>query len=256
MKVLRILVLADDREEAEQLTRLLTQMGYETAVHISGSSDGLLPFLQKIPDLVILDVDQDAIANWVRGIPSARLQESVRFPMIFISSFQSVDPQKLNAPPAVAHFLAKPYSKKQLRNSLERVVYAYSWGNDTTGNSPGLDLRKGSLPKHYFFLKQQDRYLRQNIADIYWIKADNNRIIIHSGKEEIRYGVSLKKFCLQIVHPDLLRIHKSYLVNIQRIFAFEEGLAYLSDGTPFGKRIPIGDRYKKAFLDRFTRLRT
>ncbi|MEM9917843.1 MAG: LytTR family transcriptional regulator DNA-binding domain-containing protein [Bacteroidota bacterium] len=259
MKSLRILLVADDLKEANKLSELLTDMGHRVSTLISSVSVELLYFAQSLPDLIILDID--LVKNKQNRAELAdAIEQMKRIPLICLTAFPynaAIEPESVTAS---IPYLLKPYDHQQLKKALERTISDFRSSHILVSkraepNQPFQGF-KSNPKKDYFFLKQKDRYVKLKIVDIKWVKAANNDIWIHTAGQPMKYGISLKKFCLQIIHPDLLRIHKSYLVNLQHIDAFGDGLVYIPDGSPIGKRIPIGEQYKSTFLSRITKLKT
>jgi len=56
----------------------------------------------------------------------------------------------------------------------------------------------------------------------------------------------MNKFFGQISYPDLMRIHKSFAINIRYVDSFNSNRVFLKT-EKLNKEIPIGSTYKKAF---------
>lgn len=86
----------------------------------------------------------------------------------------------------------------------------------------------------YFFAKKGTKYHKINISDILWIEALENYVIIHTIKDKYTVFSSMKNI-EQKLSPDLfLKIHRSYIVNLDKIEGYEEGFVQIG-----GKTIPV-----------------
>jgi DNA-binding LytR/AlgR family response regulator len=98
----------------------------------------------------------------------------------------------------------------------------------------------------YIFIKQNYQFVKVKITDILYVESDNNyvRIITSGGLYVLR--VSLNQLLEKIIFQQLVRIHRSYAVNIHAVKSFTEQDVLVGD-----KELPIGKNYKETFLKRF-----
>lgn len=82
--------------------------------------------------------------------------------------------------------------------------------------------------------------------DIMYIEAALNYIKIFTPKQtEITY-LGLKELEKQLMmHPDFIRISKSYLISVNYLKKVEGNIAFMSDGQGHA----IGEKYRPAFMD-------
>lgn len=94
-------------------------------------------------------------------------------------------------------------------------------------------------------IKQNDSTFNLSIADIVWIEADNNAVIIHTRtKKFVEYG-RLKDWENRLASHGLIRVHKSYIINTQYIERYQskpsgDGTAYLASG----EKIKVSRNFK------------
>ncbi len=89
-----------------------------------------------------------------------------------------------------------------------------------------------------FTTEKGDLYIREN--EILYLESEGNYSYVHTQKEKIFVCESLKK-CEEIVaNRDCIRIHKSYLVNMQEIKDVSVTQVTMKNGTS----IPIGRTYR------------
>lgn len=101
-----------------------------------------------------------------------------------------------------------------------------------------------SNTKDCIFVKSEYRLVRIMIADIKYIESSNEYIQIHLlNKETITTLIRLKVIEEQLPQEKFMRIHRSFIVNLDQVKVIERG-RIIFDHTIY---IPIGDQYKEKF---------
>ena len=86
----------------------------------------------------------------------------------------------------------------------------------------------------YIFLRKGNAFQRVAVNDIVMLKADRNYTTIYTHTDEYIYSIVLKQMEKRLPHKHFIRVHRSYLVNMQAITGFEGNMLYI--GT---QRIPV-----------------
>jgi two-component system, LytTR family, response regulator len=137
----------------------------------------------------------------------------------------------------VTDYLLKPFSFERFLQAVNRVMEYYSQkleGQKTISDNDA-----------FIFVKTEYRLERIDINDILYIEGmkDYLRIICTSKKimtlqsfYKIEESLPANKFC---------RVHKSYIVAIDKIKSVERGVILIAD-----KRIPVSNTYKESFFSK------
>ena len=97
-----------------------------------------------------------------------------------------------------------------------------------------------------FFVKKDSRFVKVNFQDILWIEALDNYVIIKTvSKEQFILHSSMKDIEVKLPQPGFARVHRSYIVQLEKIAALEENACIID-----GNRIPIGKSYKDNLMNR------
>lgn len=97
-----------------------------------------------------------------------------------------------------------------------------------------------------FFVKKDSRFVKVNFQDILWIEALDNYVIIKtSSKEQFILHSSMKDIESKLPQLNFARVHRSYIVQLEKINALEENACIID-----GNRIPIGKSYKDNLMSR------
>ena len=75
------------------------------------------------------------------------------------------------------------------------------------------------------------------------VEAMQNYVAVYTFKEKIISLQNIKKFEEQLPKRLFIRVHKSYLVALNKIDSIERSRIYIREAV-----IPIGDLYREAFF--------
>lgn len=135
----------------------------------------------------------------------------------------------------VTDYLLKPISYERFLKSVERIRDKKL--AKTTENLPTPE-----PAKDFFFVKSGGKKIRINFDEILFIEGLRNYINIKTEKEEIIVLGNLKSM-ENSLPKNFLRIHKSYIVNLEKISAIDGNR--LSVGK---NQISVGEGYRAEFL--------
>jgi len=96
----------------------------------------------------------------------------------------------------------------------------------------------------YFFVKTEFRLEKVNFADILYIEGMGDYLRIVTPNKRLMTLQNFKKMEEMLPANKFYRVHKSYIVALDKIENIEKNRIKISD-----KLIPISDTYKKPFFD-------
>ena len=131
----------------------------------------------------------------------------------------------------VTDYLLKPYSFERFLKAVNKVQ------TEMASNPPAQP-----LPKDYIFLKTEYRMVRINICDILYIEGKGAYLHVITDTTRIMTLLSFKEIESLLPAKQFIRIHKSYLIAINKIDNIERNVVKIAN-----MRIPIGKSYLKDF---------
>lgn len=137
----------------------------------------------------------------------------------------------------VVDYLLKPFSFQRFVKAVSKVPVKEGI------NSP----EKNSSIRKEIFIKSGYEHIKLSVDQILYIKSDADYTEIflsdkkHLSAEPLRYWLEV------LDKEQFIRIHKSYIINTQKIEKIASNQVYLSNDII----IPIGRAYKEAFTNRF-----
>jgi DNA-binding LytR/AlgR family response regulator len=140
----------------------------------------------------------------------------------------------------VIDFLLKPITAARFAKALVRAREWYR-----------RESEHPTLHGH-FFIRRERTYERVSYDDVFWIKAEGDYSRMNTRQGELMIPHRLKTIEEQLYSSPLLRIHRSYMVNVNYIQQYDEEMIVVSSWSKQQqtkgqqKLIPIGEKYRPA----------
>lgn len=135
---------------------------------------------------------------------------------------------------SVDDYLLKPIFFDRFLKAVNKV-YDKIINRINSGSSKNLD---------YFFVKSELKYQKIFYGDILYIEAMGDYLKIVTNNEKILTLQNLKRLEKLLPQNRFMRVHKSYIVAIDKIYNIEKNTIKINNF-----KIPISETYKKQFFD-------
>lgn len=184
-----------------------------------------LAYLQKNKtDLILLDIQMDGISGiklLEEHNPECQVIMTTAYHEFAIKGFE------LN----VTDYLLKPFTFERFQQAVEKAVQN--------------DLRKVLVPgKDYFFVKTEYRLEKISFADLFYIEGMRDYRKIYTTGKPVMTLQTFRDLETEIPSRVLCRVHKSFMVAIDKIEAIEKNEIRIRE-----RMIPISDTYRDAFYN-------
>ncbi|XOV90851.1 MAG: LytR/AlgR family response regulator transcription factor [Bacteroidota bacterium] len=133
----------------------------------------------------------------------------------------------------VTDFLVKPVEFPRLMKAVERAKKM--GGKTTVGGS-----KIGEI-----YVKVDGRFVRLALEDILYIESLGDYVTFKTDTEKFIVHSTLKNIDEKIHHPDFLKVHRSYIVNLSKVVDIEDTNLVIKD-----KIIPISRAHKPVLMSR------
>lgn len=140
---------------------------------------------------------------------------------------------------SVTDYLLKPFSFERFVKAVGKVEIESSAISKQTESPNTIQ-----LPDE-IFVKSGHDHLRIKISDIYYITSDSDYTELHTSDKKYLTSKSLRHWEEFLESASFLRIHKSYIVNANRIHKISGGQVVLENH----QSLPIGRAYKSDLND-------
>ncbi|OKS86871.1 LytR/AlgR family response regulator transcription factor [Mucilaginibacter polytrichastri] len=97
----------------------------------------------------------------------------------------------------------------------------------------------------YMFIKgeSKNKFLKVDYNDILYIEGLKNYVSVFTTSQRIVTYQSLRDLETNLPHPPFYRVHKSYIISVDKIRMVDGNTVYIQDQS-----IPIGDTYRDNFF--------
>ena len=195
--------------------------------------DALVSLNDSVADLIFLDIQMPQL----NGIQFMKLLNN-RAQVIITSAYQeyAIDGYEHN----VVDYLLKPVSFERFYKAAEK---AYKLKNPDVRIAAQQEIQPAT--GGYIFVKVEARMVRVELDDILYIEGLKNYVSIYTRSQRIITLQVLKQLEELLPSNRFVRVHKSYIVAIDKINVIERQELHIKDQV-----IPIGNTYLESFNKR------
>jgi DNA-binding LytR/AlgR family response regulator len=238
MEKISVLVVEDELIVSEEIKEVLIANGYHVIGQAAEAKKALSIIEEAVPDVVLMDIN---IKGSMDGIELANEILSKYQPaIIFLTAFHDnyfIERAKTVRPAA---YLVKPFDEKNLIAAIE-----IAFGNTS--------LQVASLPEETtykvndsIFFKSQTRFTKFSVASILFVKAEGSYIDVFTESGKTTLAINLKQFEARLADPRFMRVHRSYLINLDRVDSLSGNILYIHE-----ERIPVSLENRDDLMKRF-----
>ena len=232
-------IIVEDEPIARNI--LKQYIGRDTRLQLTGNFKSPVEGLQHIQneptDLVFLDIKMPEIS----GI---ELLKSLTSPptVIFTTAFReyAADGFDLNA----IDYLVKPFSFERFLQAINKVAESSKYSRKKNDAEEGVTVSS-------VFIKDGTKLIQIDIEEILFVEALREYIKIVTPRKKYLVHQSMKSLELKLPPNNFIRIHKSYIVAINKINSIEGNTITIADHT-----LPISRQQKDEILEKITRNKT
>lgn len=183
-------------------------------------------------DLMFVDINMPDL-NGMDFVKSLNKPVKVIFTTAY--SEYALDGFKVDA----VDYLLKPISFSNFLKAAEKAKLRLSVQKEEEKTELSAD-------KDYLFIKSEYKVMRINYADIKYIEGMREYVCIHiETGEPVMTLMSMKKMEGFLKQTNFMRVHRSYIVNLDKITTIERNQIVFGDKV----YITISDQYKEKFQE-------
>lgn len=227
MASVKVLIIEDEELIAEDMANKLTKFGYEITDYVETCADALESIKRTPPDVIFLDI---IIAGEYDGIDTALKIKAIEdFPIIFLSNISDSNTLQRALATNPANYLKKPFTPDQLHISVQTALFNHAEKRRVGINDAFIENPEALVRKDKLFLKDaNDTYRKYDISNILFIEADRAYCHIYMADgTKLTQSVNMGAMSVKINHPNLIRVHRSHIVNIDNVDAVKGNVLIL-----------------------------
>lgn len=235
-----ILVVEDESIVAKDIQNSLKKLGYSVMGTIDNGEDALKLIGGSQPDIVLMDI---MLKGAMSGIEAATLiKEKYDIPVIYLTAYadeNTLNKAKITEPHG---YIIKPFKEVDLHTAIEVAIYKHGKELEIKKERDMLySLVENKNDKDVVFVKSNSRMVKIRTKDIYFVEALKDYVIINTANARYTVLSTMKNIEQKLSSKDFIRVHRSFIVLIDKIVAIDHNVLLLEDDK---KEIPIGGSYK------------
>lgn len=245
----KLLIVEDEILLATDIANKLSDNNYEV-VGIADTAKKALDFLESHGDIdmVLLDI---VIKGEFDGIELARfINQKHQVPFLFLTShadnyiFERAKSVKPHA------YLLKPFNERQVCIAIELALknFAAKESQKEITQETSFEPNDNQVLniKDSLFLKKNQHFERVPLREILFLKADSNYCSVYTKTDRFVYSVGLNKIEEQLPTKRFMRVHRSYVINLNSVEGFEGNLLFIKN-----EKIPVSKAHKDEVFRHF-----
>jgi DNA-binding LytR/AlgR family response regulator len=221
-------LIVDDNEMARlTLRQLISNIGQLTIIGECTSAPEAFSLISRdSPDLVFLDIEMPGMSGieLLRSLPRKPL-------IIFITSQKNYAAEafELN----VVDYLVKPITMPRLLQAVEKAKETLARSNSEIK----------SMEQDYLFIRDNGVLKKVKLEEILYVEAMGDYIKIYTQPRVYIVHTTLKAFEENATPGRFMRVHRSYIVALDKIETIENGVLNIMN-TP----IPVAESYRAQLI--------
>ena len=232
--MIKVLAIDDEPLALQQLVTYINKVPFlELAGQCHSALEAQKLMEEEMVDAIFCDINMPDLS----GMDFVRQLAAPPF-IVFTTAYSeyAIEGYKVNA----VDYLLKPFGMNDFLRAALKVQDQYNLRHQSTPQKRSSPVQADGT----IFVKTDYRVVRIAISDIRYIEGMSEYLKIHlEGQKPIITLLSMKKMEDYLPPTLFMRIHRSYIVNLQKIQEVNKNRVILDADT----YLPIGDLYKDRF---------
>jgi two-component system LytT family response regulator len=223
------MILDDEPLALKQIQTYIQQTPFLTSVAASSDAIEAISLYEKEkPDLLFIDINMPELngIDFVKSLPAPCL-------IIFTTAYSqyAIEGFKVDA----VDYLLKPIGYPDFFRAANKARKLYELENFSA---------KQDMDNEYLFVKSEYRLVKLKLSDIKYIEGMREYVRIHLADDiKVITLLSMKALEDRLPKEKFMRVHRSYIVNLEKITVIERQ-RIVFDKTTY---IPVSEQYKETF---------
>jgi DNA-binding LytR/AlgR family response regulator len=225
---IKILIVEDEVLIAEDLKDILKTFGLKKIEMVHDKASAFENLRLNKPDIAILDIRMEKELD---GLEIGEfIQNNYKLPFIFITAHSDIEMIKKIIKTKPVGYITKPFKKSDLFANINLAIEQL-----TTNNK--------------LFIKDGYSTHVININEILYIESEGNYINIFTSSKKYLSRQNMESILLHIDSNDFLKIHRSYIINLNKVKKYSSKEVFINDLT-----LPISKTFYDVFIEKMKKI--
>ncbi len=233
MEKIKVLIVEDKVLTAEDIATRLRKHAMEVIGICASGEEAVETAVEKKPDLILMDVQ---LAGKMDGITAAQtILQSQDVSIIYLSDL--ADPRTLERAKKTqpANYLTKPFNEADLVRAID-----LAFSNANARKHAG----RASMSESIFLRVDNQVFVKLITDDILYLEADRAYSTLVTTTKKFKLSTSMNHIHAQLNNTDFIRVHRSHIINVNRITELEGNVIKLG-----AYEIQMGKEYRENLMN-------
>jgi DNA-binding LytR/AlgR family response regulator len=223
---LRCIIVDDDEMARVSLQKFCEKIDELEVIAICKSAVQVIEVLeQEWADFILLDIEMPGLS----GMDLVKTVTHLPY-IIFTTSRTEYASQAFEFQERIVDFLGKPVSFPRLMKAIDRV-------------REKMEQNHQQKITNDIFIKTDGRIVRIPVDDLLYIETVGDYVMFFTNDGKHMVHSTLKRIDEKLNHPQLLKVHRSYIINLSKVVDIEDNTIVINK-----KVIPVSRQYKPLLL--------
>jgi two-component system LytT family response regulator len=219
------IIIEDEPLALERVKSYVLRLPYLNLLAAFESGIDAIAFLKDSKvNLIFLDINMDELSG-IQLLESTKIESEV----IITTAYNEYALKGFDL--NVTDYLLKPFTFERFLQAVDKAQH-------------NLAKKEVVKEKNFIFVKTEYRLEKLSLNEILYIEGMRDYRRIHTNDKKIMTLQTFKDFEQEIPQRIICRVHKSFMVSLDKIVSVERDRIKINDVL-----IPISETYKKEFLE-------
>ncbi|MEQ8323679.1 MAG: response regulator [Vicingaceae bacterium] len=239
-----ILVVEDESIVSKDIQMSLKNLGYNICGSSATGEEAIHIAKETTPDLILMDI---MLNGKLTGIEAAHLiKQELDVPIIYLTAYadeSTLSKAKITEPYG---YIIKPFEEIDLHTSIEMALYKHGKEKEKKKEVEMMfSAFEAGDKEEIFFVRSKSSLVKLKADEIHFVEALKDYVSIFTLKGKFVIHSTMKDIVKKLPSGAFLRIHRSYIVRLDKIAAIEHAFLTLEN---IDRQIPIGGNYREELL--------
>lgn len=241
MSKINILIVEDESIVSKDIQYSLNKLGYNVVGAASTGEKAIEIARNERPDIILMDI---MLKGEMNGIQTAEIiRKELSVPVVYLTAYADESTLSKAKTTEPYGYIIKPFKEIDLHTSIEMAIYKHGKEQEIIRERDLLysivENKESSVG--FIFVKSNSRLIKLKTADIYYIEALKDYVVIHTVDTRYTIHSTMKDIEFKMGGAEFIRIHRSFIVRLDKIASIEFPNLTLENDK---KVIPIGGSYR------------
>jgi DNA-binding LytR/AlgR family response regulator len=241
---MRCIIVDDEGMSRVHLAHLCKKIEKIAIVDTFADAMSAYRFLEKETiDLIFLDIEMPDFSGieLVQSLPTPPA-------IIFITSKEHYAIETFDFIETVVDYLLKPVTLPRLLQAVERYEQRSNNNALAPVSPPSIPIAPTSQmtqESDYLFVKTDRKYVRIDLKELLYVETVGDYSIFKTTDQQFTVHATLKSVKERLCMPNFLKVHRSFIVNLDKIKDIEDSSLLIGD-----KVIPVSRNHRNRLMER------